>query len=243
MARTVVRIQTISLRSPKQKLGRRTSGVDPIKINAETVLKRSGYTVFEVLALAFVLSATLCLWRAVTPVYGQRWGMLAAFGGGLLSVTLVVLLYRWSWRRDERLLQAARENYRKIYRVIAAPADPEIIGMADGAVIRVGDFGWEAGPARDDGLIYLQGLTLEWTVVWHAGLRPEEVESVTQKPHSQYDAWHPYWAPPPALPPCPFPIAERKTMTLGRPHFSNRYFVQQTEFPRRDESQDIDNGS
>jgi hypothetical protein len=163
MARTVVRIQTISLRSPKQKLGRRTSGVDPIKINAETVLKRSGYTVFEVLALAFVLSATLCLWRAVTPVYGQRWGMLAAFGGGLLSVTLVVLLYRWSWRRDERLLQAARENYRKIYRVIAAPADPEIIGMADGAVIRVGDFGWEAGPARDDGLIYLQGLTREWT--------------------------------------------------------------------------------
>jgi hypothetical protein len=74
-------------------------------------------------------------------------------------------------------------------------------------------------------LIYLHGLTAEWTVVWHAGLHPDEVEWVATKPYSQYDSWHPDRTEPPPLPPCPFPVVERETSTIGRPHCSHRYFV------------------
>jgi hypothetical protein len=37
------------------------------------------------------------------------------------------------------------------------------------------------------GLIYLQGLTDEWGLVWRAGFRPDQVEFVGPKPVSQYD--------------------------------------------------------
>ena len=93
-----------------------------------------------------------------------------------------------------------------------------------GAEIRIGDYGWEAGPTRSDGLIYLQGLAPDWTVVWHTGFRPDEVERVAEKPTSQYDYWAPYWAKSPPPSPCPFPVADRETMTWGRPHHTHRYF-------------------
>ncbi len=51
----------------------------------------------------------------------------------------------------------------------------------------MGDYGWEAQPLRKNNLIYLQGLTEEWLVVWLAGFRPDEIEYVGLKPLSQYD--------------------------------------------------------
>lgn len=197
-------------------------------------MKRSGWTLIELLAGIFVITATTITWKSVADTHGPWWGIGAAFSAGSLSVIAVVLFYRWTWRLDERGLQKARDKYHDIYRVTTIPNDPRVIGMPEGAEIMVGDYGWEAGPSRNDGLIYLQGLTLDWTVVWHAGLHPHEVEKVATKPHSQYESWYPYWADPPPLPPCPFPVVERETMTIGRPHHSHSYFVQPDAYrPRR----------
>jgi hypothetical protein len=123
-----------------------------------------------------------------------------------------------------------REKYRSIYRVVAVPPEPKIIIIPEGAEIRLGDYGWEAGPIRNDGLIYLQGLTLEWTVVWHVGFTPDQIKMVATKPNSQYDSWRPYWV---DLPPCPFPVIERETLTIGRPHHSHRYLVEPASYPTR----------
>jgi len=197
-------------------------------------VKRSAWTLIELLACIFMLTATMVTWKSVAATHGAWWGIGAAFSAGSFSVITVVLFYRLMWRLDERGLQKARDKYRAIYRVIAIPTDPKVIVMPEGAEIRVGDYGWEAGPSRNDGLIYLQGLTQDWTVVWHAGLDADEIEKVATKPHSQFDSWYPYWADPPPLPPCPFPVVERKTMTIGRPHHSLSYFVQPAAYrPRR----------
>lgn len=186
---------------------------------------RAGYTLIELLAGVFVIATAIIIGESIARQYGALAGTGAGLFAGSLSVIMVVLFYRWLGRRDDRRLQELREKYRGIYRIVNLPPDPTIIIMPKGAEIRSGDYGWEAEPIRNDGLIYLHGLTPAWTVVWHAGFRPEQIERVATKPHSQYDSWHPYWAEPPALPPCPFPVLARETMTIGRPHHSHRYFV------------------
>lgn len=197
-------------------------------------MKRSGWTLFDLLAVAFVVHVTMLTWGAVARTYGTWWGIGAALSAGSLCVTAVVLFYYGMGALDERGLRKARDRYREIYRVTSVPAAPRVIIIPEGAEIRVGDYGWEAGPSRNDGRVYLQGLTRNWKVVWHAGLRPDEIEQVGTKPYSQYDAWYPDWADPPSLPACPFPVVERKTMTAGRPHHSHRYFVMPTAYrPRK----------
>jgi len=94
------------------------------------------------------------------------------------------------------------------------PTDESTIKKPKDSEIKVGDYGWQAEPIRNDGLIYLQGLTAEWQVVWYAGFHPEQIESVGPKPRSQYD-WDYSWAR--RAPPCPFPVQERKTNTMGLP--------------------------
>ena len=197
-------------------------------------MKRSGWTLIDLLIVTFVVHVTVFTWGAVTHAYGTWWGIGAGLCAGSLSVTAAGLFYYGIGALYERGLRKARERYREIYRVIADPTDPKIIVIPEGAEIRVGDYGWEAGPARNDGLIYLQGLTRRWKVVWHAGLRPDEIEHVGPKAFSQYDSWYPYWADPPPLPPCPFPVVKRKTTTIGRPHHSHTYFVAPTPYrPRK----------
>lgn len=193
-------------------------------------VKRSGWTLIELLAGIFVMTATMVAWMSVSARYGALLGFGAAVIVGSLAVIVVVTFYRWMSALDERSLRDAREKYRDVYRVIATPIDPKVITLPKGAEIKVGDYGWEAGPCRNDGLTYLQGLTRDWTVVWHAGFYPYEIEKVCKKPNSQYDAWHPFWADPPQLPLCPFPVIERETMTIGRPHHSHQYFVQPTAY-------------
>lgn len=184
---------------------------------------------------------TMITFTSVLKTFGPWWGIAAAVSSGSISVFTVGLFYRWTWRRDKRGLQNARDKFQEIYRVIAEPSNPKVIVKPEGAEIRVGDFCWEAGPSRNDGLVYLQGLTVDWTVVWHAGLHSDEIEKICKKPHSQYDSWHPYWAEPPSLPLCPFPIVERETMTIGRPHHSHIYCVQPAVYhPRRAASQEND---
>ena len=186
--------------------------------------RRSAYTLIELLAVIFIIAVTGIVEESVTHRFG-RW---IGIGSGTITLTICVivtgLFYRWSWRRNRIRLQKLREKYRGVYRVLALPLDQKIVARPGGAEIRIGDYGWEAGPAGKDGLIYLQGLTKEWTVVWHAGFRPDQIEWIAKKPTSQYDYWVPYWAKSPPAPPCPFPVIERATLTIGRPHHSHRYF-------------------
>ena len=195
--------------------------------------RRSAYTLIELLAVMFIVAATGIVEESVTHSFG-RW---IGIGAGILTlifcVIIVVLLYRWSWQRDRMRLQELRERYRGIYRVLALPSDQKIVAKPDGAEIRVGDYGWEAGPVSKDGLIYLQGLTVEWTVVWHAGFHRDQIEWIAEKPSSQYDYWVPYWAKSPPPPSCPFPVIERATLTIGRPHHSHRYFVMPSSYPSK----------
>jgi prepilin-type N-terminal cleavage/methylation domain-containing protein len=144
-------------------------------------MKRSGYTLIEVLAAMLVIAAAMFAWMIVADRFGALMGIRAALFAGSISIMAVISFYRWMSHRDECSLNEAREKYLNIYRVVAS-LDPEIIILPDGAEIRVGDYGWEAGPARDDDLIYLQGLTRDWTVVWHAGFHSDEIEKVCEKP-------------------------------------------------------------
>jgi hypothetical protein len=195
---------------------------------------RDAYTLIELLAVTFVVAVTALVGGAA----GREYGILPGIGAGILTATscvmVVIQFYRWMWHRDKRRLQELRDKYRLVYRVTSLPSHQTNIIKPAGAEIRVGDYGWEAEPILKDGLIHLQGLTLEWGVVWDARFRPNEVEQVATKPCSQYDYWVPHWASrsQPPLPPCPFPILLRETLTMGRPHHSGRYMETQTRYPK-----------
>src|SRR6266516_2633268 len=190
-------------------------------------------TLIELLAVMFVVAMT----GLVEEFVAHRFGRWTGIGTGAVTLIIcimgVVLFYRWSWKRDRRRLQELREKYRGIYRVLALPSNQKIVAKPDGAEIRIGDYGWEAGPVSKDGLIYLQGLTVEWTVVWHAGFRPDQIEWITEQPSSQYDYWVPYWAKSPPPPACPYPVLERNTLPMGRPHHSHRYLVIPSPYPSK----------
>jgi len=156
--------------------------------------RRWAYTLIELLAVIFIIAVTGMVEESVTRKAGRWSGIGAGAITLIICVVAVVLFYRWSWKRDRKRLQELREKYRGIYRVLALPSDQKIVAKPHGAEIKICDFGWEAGRANKDGLIYLQGLTSLWTVVWHAGFRPDEIEWVTDKPSSQYVYWVPYWA-------------------------------------------------
>src|SRR5262252_6155487 len=184
----------------------------------------TAYTLIELLAVMFVIAVGGFVGGAVQQKYGKPMGLLAGIVAGLATFGLVIQFYRWSWQRDKRRLTELREKYRTIYRVKTLPTDAKSVVKPDKAEIRVGDYGWEAHPNRKDGLIHLQGLTPRWTVVWHAGFRPDQIENVAEKTVSQYDYWVPYWAKTPPPPPCPYPVQERKTPTMGLPHPYGNYF-------------------
>lgn len=150
----------------------------------------------------------------------KHFGGLPGVGAGLLTATICVTIIgffcRARWRKDAQQRREYKEKYTHIYRVLALPTDGAAVKKAQGAEIKVGDFGWEAAPLRNDGLIYVQGLNAQWRVVWYAGFRPEEIENVARKPQSQYD-WDSTWIGNP--PPCPFPVQEHlhPTINMGFP--------------------------
>ena len=172
----------------------------------------------------FVIAFVGVVAGVVHDKYGQGPALVAGVLAVLVGIMLVICFYHLQLSSDKRQLRKLREKYRTIYQVKILPTDARSIVKPDGAEIQIGDYGWEARPNRRDGLIHLQGLTLNWKVVWHAGFRPDQIERVAMKSASQYDYWAPDWAKPPPPPPCPYPVQERKTPTMGLPHHSGRYF-------------------
>jgi hypothetical protein len=172
----------------------------------------------------------------VMPIYllvENTFGVLGTVVAGILMLVGFVFYIRFLWRWWDRLdvkeRFERREKYRGIYRVLSVPTDKKSISKPKDAEIRVGDFGWEAHPLRKNNLIYLQGLTEDWYMVWHAGFRPEQIEFVGIKPVSQYD-WKDFeyvgeGYRNPALnsslkakEPCPFPVQARDNkIAMGMP--------------------------
>jgi len=185
---------------------------------------QKAYTLIELLAVVFIVSFAAVVFTIVRGKYGQAAAAVATLPAGVVAIFLVCLFYRWAGNQDKKQLARLREHYRTIYRVKELPTGTKNIVKPPGAEIQVGDFGWDARPNRRDGLVHLQGLTVRWQVVWHAGFRPDQIEQVAAKPASQYDYWKPYWAKSTSPPPCPFPVRERNTPTMGRPHHSGHYF-------------------
>jgi hypothetical protein len=184
----------------------------------------NAYTLIELLAVMFIVLVAGVAFETVRKQHGRGLALLAGFLAVLVGVLLVILFYRWAGNRDQRRLSELRESYRSIYQVKELPTDARSIVKPAAAEIQIGDYGWEAPPSRADGLIHLQGLTPKWQVVWHAGFRPDQIVKVAVKPGSQYDYWAPDWAKPPTPPPCPYPVQERSTPTMGLPHHSGHYF-------------------
>lgn len=173
-------------------------------------------TIIELLAAIFVISIPFLVGSTVTKSYGVWAGIVAGFFSAIVCIALVICLYRVQARQLKQRRDELRERYKQVYRVLTLPTDKTCIKKPEGSEIKVGDYGWEAVPFRNDGLIYLQGLNPQWRVVWYAGFRPDQIESIALKPQSQYD-WNYTWIRNP--PPCPFPVQARETSTMGFPPF------------------------
>jgi hypothetical protein len=168
----------------------------------------------DMMALWLIFGVPIAIGMFTAKRFGFCVGLVAGLVSAIPCVGGVVLFYRARWRRNTQRRHEWKEKYCGIYRVIAFPTEEKSIKKAQGADIKIGDCGWEAVPLRDDGLIYLQGLTPQWRVVWYAGFHPDQIEKVTLKPRSQYD-WDRTWVKTP--PPCPFPVQDRETTTMGFP--------------------------
>jgi hypothetical protein len=172
-------------------------------------------TCIELLAGIFLIAVPLVTGQQVADSFG----LWAGVGAGVVAAGAYVgslrFLYREKNRRDLRRRGEFREIYRRIYRVVDLPSDKRNIVTPAGAEIRAGDYGWEARPMRNNGLIYLQGLTKEWCEVWWAGFSPEQIEYVGPKPVSQYD-WLQFID---EKTPCPFPVQRQEPIVaMGPPN-------------------------
>ncbi len=214
------------IKEPNKPTEPNAFGVPPVPVAgvADRRSAQKGYTLIELLAVGFIVAFVAAVHEAVRAKLGPGPALVASALAVFLGALLVIAFYRWTWSRDKRRLNQLRENYRSIYRVKELPTETKSIIKPAGAEIQIGDYGWDARPSRRDGLIHLQGLTVRWQVVWHAGFHPDQIERVAVKNASQYDYWAPYWAKPPPPPPCPYPVRERSTPTLGLPHHSGHYF-------------------
>jgi uncharacterized membrane protein len=177
---------------------------------------RSAWTLIDLLALVFVVAVAQVTVQIVTRTHGLWAGIAAGILAAIVSGTIVVLFYRAGGRRSAERRRMLTEKYPNIYRVLSLPTDDNCIRKAKYARIAVGDYGWEAEPLNSDSLIYLQGLSSQWRLVWHAGFRPEQIEKVGPKPRSQY--YIPYaWRAPNQPPPCPYPVQKDNPPTMGYP--------------------------
>ena len=172
-------------------------------------------TLIELLVAILFLGVPLEIGTSTARAHGVCAGLAAGLITAIACAAMIYSLWQALNRVDARRRKRYRERYKKIFRVIAMPSTACAVCKPEGAEIRVGDNGWEAPPMHDDdGLVYLQGLTVDWYVAWHAGFRRDEIEFVRMKPVSQFD-----WPDgiERGLPECPFPIQERATTAMGFP--------------------------
>jgi hypothetical protein len=177
--------------------------------------KHQGWTIVEVFALICIIFITATIGNVLAKTFGLWVGIGAGALSAVFCLIIVALFYHVAGRRLKERQMELRKKHQNIYRVTALPADGTKIKKSEGAEIKVGDYGWEAAPPnQDEGLIYLQGLSDTWQVIWYAGFSTGQVEYVAPKPRSQYD-WDYSWLSAP--PPCPFPVQARSDVGMGLP--------------------------
>lgn len=148
----------------------------------------------------------------MNPITNIALFRLCLWGFAIACILAVVLSHIIGGRRQKKLERELSEKYPLIYRVKCLPSEAQCVLKAEGTSIKIGDFGWQAEPFRQDSLVYLHGLNDRWQVVWYAGFRPEQVEVVGPKPRTQYYIF-PYWVNEQKIPPCQFPV---KTFQHGK---------------------------
>lgn len=191
--------------------------------NHNICTRRCGFTCIEVIAAVIALFLPLVLGFVVGHHHGILLGVLTGTGAGAVGGLFVRWFYVCSARRFQQEILELETKYPSVYRILAVPKGLPCV-IAAGVEVLPGDYGWEAEPIlKDDGRIYLQGLTQEWCVAWYAGFEASQIELICQKPRSQY--YLPYsWTCAGAKPsPCPF--------SVGRSPENNLGFPQRTSFP------------
>lgn len=123
-----------------------------------------------------------------------------------ICVFVIALIGFFSRRKQIRINHELCQKYTSIYRIISISGGVTCPIVAHGSSINIGDFGWEAEPINNDGLIYLHGLNRKWQVVWYAGFNPDQIELVGPKPKSQYYIFPDWMAASQKIPECPFPV-------------------------------------
>jgi hypothetical protein len=175
------------------------------------------------------VQVVICIPILVGLAVGDKWGSVGRAAAWAISTVIgfvaVYSFYKLCDRWDIGRRRHLEETYRFIYRVLAVSAEaPSVKG--DGVEITPGDYGWEAEPIFNDGLIYLHGLTEEWRVVWYAGFEPNQVERICPKPRSQYFLPYSWICAGGKPPPCPYPVLNSPRNSLGHPEQIYFPFVQ-----------------
>ena len=163
-------------------------------------------TVIELFFLLVLIGIGTGTRSYVARFFGVWAGIVAGVFATIGFLALTNFLGKNSHRRHCRKMA---KKYTRIFRVVALPTDEKVIIKPKGSEIKLGDNGWECGPIRKNGLIYLEGLNEKWQMIWWAGFRPEQIEYVGPKPLSQYDRLladrkEIFEAP------CPFPVQPRE---------------------------------
>lgn len=162
-------------------------------------------TLIELLFFVILVSIGI----GVGSLVAKFLGIFAGIGAGILAVAGFIYLTKiLSVAGHRRHCRKMAEKYTRIFRVRDLPTDETSIILPKNSEIKTGDYGWESGPIRKNGLIYLRGFDEKWKFIWWAGFQPEQIEFVCPKPFSDYDRH---------LPdrkdllknPCPFPVQLR----------------------------------
>lgn len=185
------------------------------------------YLLHILLILAFTVATCIML-----GVLERRVGGWANTTAGLVALAIFLLYLRWLWRTFDRWLEEDLTHLRAhctgLYRVLGRPANTRDFYIPNGVKVCKGDYAWEAPPFRNDGLIYLEGLTEDWGLLWKAGFHPADVERVCEKPVSQYD-WRDFeypglrpgyghqWKECKPVKPCPYPVSAPEGVQLCFP--------------------------
>jgi membrane protein implicated in regulation of membrane protease activity len=98
-------------------------------------------SLFDMLALWFMIGVPIAIGMFAAKHFGLWTGIGAGLFSAIVCVAAVVISYRSRWRNTAQQRREFREKYTRIYRVLAVPTNGATTKKAQGAEIKIGDFG------------------------------------------------------------------------------------------------------